>query len=65
MFGGDFGLPPGPRSPVLPPASIAPRWQLLGPAPTITGERAVPIAGCQAEAGGDQAGVQGVPDGSC
>ena len=44
MFGGDFGLPPGPRSPVLPPASIAPRWQLLGPAPTITGEQAVPIA---------------------
>eukprot|EP00964_Phaeocystis_antarctica_P009996 scaffold5452_cov69-Phaeocystis_antarctica.AAC.1 len=33
-----------PRSPVLPPASIAPRWQLLGPAPTITGEQAVPIA---------------------
>ena len=35
------------RSPVLPPARIAPRWRLLGrlgPAPTMTGERAIPIA---------------------
>ena len=37
-----------PRAQVPRPAScersIAPRWQLLGPAPTITGEQAVPIA---------------------